>query len=338
MASDAVWRFGEMVCTHAARLARLYRFNLIPSQPHLVSTLKPVQSMTGYASVYRELPSVCLSLELRAVNARFLDLVVKIPDELRSAEPPLREMLAGTLRRGKLELRTAFQRRTSADRQLTVDHALLIELARISNEVRARAPDAAPMTVAELLRWPGVLGDERMDSAALNVELLSMADQALAEFIASRIREGTKLAQAILERVEGIEEIVAKLGQTAPDLLTSFEDKLTERLRMVLIQSSNGSSIPVEETFARVRQEITAYGLRIDVSEELSRLSAHASEVRRVLRQGAAVGKRLDFLMQELNREANTLGSKSATAAFSTAAMELKLLIEQMREQVQNIE
>lgn len=294
--------------------------------------------MTGYASVHRDLPLISLSLELRAVNSRFLDLILKIPDELRAAEPPLREKLAGTLRRGKLEVRIAFQRRTAADRQMAVDTALLASLAKVSAEVRAVVPDAAPMTVAELLRWPGVLGDERMDPAALNAELLSMADEALKEFVASRAREGAKLADTIVERIAGVEKIAGSVAETAPGLLTSFEDKLTERLKAVLVQSSDGSPIPVEETFARVRQEITAYGLRIDVAEEISRLLAHAGEVRRVLRQGGAVGKRLDFLMQELNREANTLGSKAAAVEFSAAAMELKLLIEQMREQIQNLE
>ena len=294
--------------------------------------------MTGYASVQRDLAAFSLSLEPRSVNARFLDLTFKIPDEMRALELPLRERLSGTLQRGKLECRLSYQRRAGADRRPRLDRALLAQLALIADEVRTIVPGASPLTVAELLRWPGVMGEDRFEPQAMGAEVLSMADAALQDFVASRAREGEQLARVIGERIDAIERIVASVTQTAPGLLTCFEDRLTERLKSVLVQSSEGSAVPVEETFARVRQEITAYGLRIDVAEELSRLSAHAVEVRRVLRNGGPVGKRLDFLMQELNREANTLGSKAAALEFSASAMELKLLIEQIREQVQNLE
>jgi uncharacterized protein (TIGR00255 family) len=294
--------------------------------------------MTGYASVQRDLPAMSLSLELRSVNARFLDLSFKIPDELRGVEPMLRQRLAGAVRRGKLECRIGCSRRSSAPRKPALDRVLLVQLSQVSEEIRTIVPGALPMSVAELLRWPGVLGEERTDPAGLNNEIVSMAQAALGEFSASRVREGEQLAGALLQRIARIEVIVAELTQAAPALLAHFEERLTERLRLIIERSSQGSSVPAEETFARVRQEIAAHGLRIDVAEELSRLSAHAAEVRRLLAAGGEVGKRLDFLMQELNREANTLGSKSAAAQFTDSAVELKVLIEQMREQIQNIE
>ena len=294
--------------------------------------------MTGFAILQCDSPAGMLSIELRSVNSRFLDLVFRIPDELRAAEPPLRERLSAALQRGKLECRIALQRRTPGDRQPALDRGLLANLALAAVTVRELVPDAAPLGVADLLRWPGVWIDEKVDPQTTLAAIPGLADQALVEFVASRAREGAKLAAGIAERTRRIDAIVAGLKQRAPQLLQSFEDKLTERLKAALLEASAGGGVPIEETFSRVRQEITLYGLRIDVAEELSRLGAHVSEVRRVLEEGGPVGKRLDFLMQELNREANTLGSKAGAIELSSAAMELKLLIEQMREQVQNME
>lgn len=303
-----------------------------------MSKTSTVQSMTGFAAVQRELPAATLSLELRSVNGRFLDLALKIPEELRSAEPVLRERLNGAIQRGKLECRIAYGRRTDATRQPALDRGLLANLARVAAEVRAVVPEAAPLSTAELMRWPGVMQDDRFDATELIGAIGSMLDAALADFIASREREGARLTQVILDRVQAIEAIVARVAEHSPQLLRSYEDRLTERLKTVLAEAGAAAGVPTEEIFNRVRQEVTLYGLRIDVAEELSRLASHAAEVRQVLVRGGAVGKRLDFLMQELNREANTLGSKAAAVELSAAAMELKLLIEQIREQVQNLE
>ncbi len=297
-----------------------------------------VQSMTGFAAVQREFPSATLSLELRSVNGRFLDLALKIPEELRWAEPVLRERLNGAVQRGKLECRIAFGRRVDAARQPALDRGLLASLARVAAEVRAVVPEAAPLSTAELMRWPGVMQDDRFDAAELVAAIGEMLDAALIEFIASRQREGARLTQGIVDRVQAIEAIVTRVAEQSPQLLRSYEDRLTERLRTVLAEAGAATGVPTDEIFNRVRQEVTLYGLRIDVAEELSRLASHAAEVRQVLVRGGPVGKRLDFLMQELNREANTLGSKAAAVELSAAAMELKLLIEQIREQVQNIE
>jgi uncharacterized protein (TIGR00255 family) len=312
-------------------------FNHLTGQPQLPDS-KPIQSMTGFAIVQRELPAGVLSIELRGVNSRFLDLVLKIPDELRAAEPVLRERLSAALQRGKLECRIALQRRAPGDRQPALDRGLLAYLAEAAATVRQAVPEAEPLSVADLLRWPGVWIEEKVDPQATLEAISSLSGEAIAEFVATRGREGAKLAETILGRTRRIDAIVADLNQRAPQLLQTYEEKLIERLKAALTSASAESSVPIDESLARVRQEITLYGLRIDVAEELVRLSAHVSEVRRVLAEGGPVGKRLDFLMQELNREANTLGSKAAAIELSSAAMELKLLIEQMREQVQNLE
>lgn len=294
--------------------------------------------MTGFAAVQRELPHTVLLLELRSVNSRFLDLVFKIPDELRLYEPALRERLAGAIKRGKLECRIAFQRRVGNDRQAQLDESLLTGLAAAARRVQALVPEAAPMSVADLLRWPGVLGEDRLDPRTLPATLDAMGTDALGDFVASRQREGQRLGDVMLARVADIERILDDLEAFIPGQLQQYEDKLTERLKAALTDAASGTGVPAEETFHRLRQEITLHGMRIDVSEELARLRTHAHEVRRVIQGGGTIGKRLDFLMQELNREANTLGSKATARELTSAAMELKLLIEQIREQSQNIE
>lgn len=294
--------------------------------------------MTGYATLQHETPHGTLQVELRSVNARFLDLSFKIPDDLRLAEPVLRERLAGLLKRGKLECRVAFHRPASTERRTSVDRDVLASVAQAAAVVQQIVPDASPMTVADLLRWPGVLGDDRFDPAALAAHIAPLADEVLVDFVASRRREGRKLAEVILGQIEQIEQTVDSLADFVPSLLRQYEEKLTERLRAVLVDATQGTPVPAEETFSRLRQEITLYGMRIDVAEELARLRAHAQEVRDVLTRGGPVGKRLDFLMQEMNREANTVGSKAAARELTAAAMSLKLMIEQIREQVQNLE
>jgi uncharacterized protein (TIGR00255 family) len=192
--------------------------------------------------------------------------------------------------------------------------------------VRAAVPDARPLSVGEVLGWPGVLGDDR--SAALREACITLVHELLEDFSATRSREGGKLAQMLLERVERMRELLASIQPKLPEAIAAYQEKVSTRLREAL----GGAD---EE---RIRQEIALFGVRADVAEELSRLAAHLEEVARVVKSGGAVGKRLDFLMQELNREANTLGSKSVSKELSDASLELKLLIEQMREQIQNIE
>jgi len=299
---------------------------------------KPILSMTGYASASRDTAAGRVVLELRSINSRFLDLVFRLPDDLRAAEAGLREVVASGVARGKVECRIALQKLPSDSRQPAIDRGLLAQLLTIADDIRALAPDAAPPSVADLMRWPGVMAEPASDPEALTRSVVELGRQALRELVASRAREGEKLGQAILERAERMSAIVARLEADAPALLAAFEQKLVERLRAALTDATTGSALPVAEAMERVRQEVTLYGIRIDIAEELSRLAVHIEELRRIVAGGGQVGKRLDFLMQELNREANTLGSKAANIDLTSAAVELKLLIEQIREQVQNIE
>ncbi len=297
---------------------------------------RPIQSMTGYALSSRNTAAGQVVIELRSVNARFLDLVVRAPDELRTAEPALRELVGAAVQRGKLECRLALRPGVRTDEApARIDERALARFATLARQVAQAMPHASAPTVVEALRWPGVVADEASE-VDLNAEVVTAAREALAEFGASRVREGEKLVAFVLERADAIDAIVAPLAARGPELIDAWQHRLVERLREALEQT--GAAIPVEETMARVRQEVAAYGLRIDVAEEIGRLQAHVAELRRVLAGAGPVGKRLDFLLQELNREANTLGSKAAAIDLTGASIELKVLIEQIREQVQNLE
>jgi uncharacterized protein (TIGR00255 family) len=291
--------------------------------------------MTGYAQVLRDVPNGQIGVEIRSVNSRFFDLSFRVSDELRSAEPALRELIAGAVRRGKVECRVVFRPQSRDDAPPALDARVLAQFAELAQRVGQAVPGAALPTVAEILRWPGVIADAA-SAESLVPEVLAAARQALEEFVASRIREGEKLAAFMRDRADAIAAIVEPLERRSPELLQAWQAKLVERLRGALEQAD--APIPVEESMARVRQEVTAYGLRIDIAEELARLHAHVEELRRILEAGSPAGKRLDFLLQEFNREANTLGSKAAAIDLTGASIELKVLIEQMREQVQNIE
>jgi uncharacterized protein (TIGR00255 family) len=212
-------------------------------------------------------------------------------------------------------------------------------LQRLSAEIRQALPQATPLSVAEILNWPGALETPAIDGEALRAAVLAALDEALDRLQDSRAREGAALAAGLRQRCDAIDGIVARLRERLPELRAAVERRLAERLEQALGGSLSATSgLTREDVAERIRQEVTLYGLRADVDEELSRLATHVTEVRRTLEAGGAVGRRLDFLMQELNREANTLGSKATAIDLSQAAIELKLLIEQMREQVQNLE
>jgi uncharacterized protein (TIGR00255 family) len=294
--------------------------------------------MTGYAAVNRDVDTSRLHVELRGVNARFLDLQLRMPDELRAAEPALRQLLSGGIVRGKVECRIALLHAAADSRQPAIDRGLLARLLSAAAEIQALAPAARGLSVADLMRWPGVMIEAATDPEALQRGLLAAAAEALGQFSASRAREGARLAREIGERARRMRALVAQAQTQAPALLAAFEARLIERLRGALTDAATGSALPLPEAMDRVRQEVTLHGMRIDVDEELSRLHTHLDELDRVLAAGGAAGKRLDFLMQELNREANTLGSKGASIDLTATVMELKLLVEQIREQVQNIE
>ncbi|BBN89740.1 MULTISPECIES: YicC/YloC family endoribonuclease [Azospira] len=287
-----------------------------------------IYSMTGYAAKTREVAGGSLHLELRSVNSRFLDIHFRIVDDLRVLEPALREAITAKLARGKVELRLNLVASQSQNRQLAINADLLTQLQALEGQVRQTLPNAAALSVAEVLRWPGMLGEPEVDTAALHAAVQATLKEALEDFTASRAREGAKLAAMIQERVDKIRATVAAVAPLIPQAQAAYQDKLKQRLVEALGSADD----------ERVRQEVVLYATRIDVDEELSRLQAHLTEVERILKAGGNAGKRLDFLMQELNREANTLGSKSVLSEVSKASMDLKLLIEQMREQIQNIE
>ena len=287
-----------------------------------------IHSMTGFAVQTRDLGRVSIHLELRSVNSRYLDLFFRIGDELRQAEPAIRELISARLTRGKVECRLNLQTNGAAPRSLALNAALLDQLRDAETRVRDRMHDAAHLSVAEILRWPGMLADDSVGFDELQPAVIELAKAALDELVATRRREGDKLAAMIRERLDRMRELVAQAQPRVPELVAEYQEKLTTRLREAVASLDED----------RIRQEVALFAQRIDVAEELSRLTAHIDEVQRILKAGGAAGKRLDFLMQELNREANTLASKSSATEVTGIAMEMKVLIEQMREQVQNIE
>jgi len=287
-----------------------------------------ILSMTGFAAVTADLPGVVLSVELRSVNHRYLDLQIRLPDELRSIESTLRERVSGELKRGKVECRVSLNRAAPGAAELAIDAQRVQRLAQAAADVARHAPGVAPLSVAEILRWPGVLAEPTVPPDELAAATLRLVSQALAELAASRAREGARLVATLIERCAAIEVQVARVAPRIPAIHAAFVEKLGARLREAGLD-------PDQE---RLTQELALFATKTDVAEELARLATHVAEVRRVLAAGGASGKRLDFLMQELHREANTLGSKSVDAELSQASLELKVLIEQMREQVQNLE
>ena len=287
-----------------------------------------IYSMTGYAAGNRDLGQAILSIEIKSVNSRSLYIAFRIGDDLRQLEMKLREQISAAIRRGKIECRVYLQAQPGAVRDSTPNPVRVAQLAAQEAAVRVVLPSALPLTVADVLRWPGVLSDQQLDTKVLDAECVALMSSLVAELLASRAREGAKLAETILSRVVRMRELVAEVGPMLPPLLTEYRDRLSARLREAVAALD-------EE---RIRQEVGVFAARSDVAEELTRLATHLDEVERVVAKGGAMGKRLDFLMQELNREANTLSSKSVSADITKIGLELKLLIEQMREQVQNIE
>jgi uncharacterized protein (TIGR00255 family) len=299
--------------------------------------MKPVASMTGYAVVSRSSPVGTIAIELKSVNSRFLDLALRVADELRAAEPAVREAIAAALARGKVECRLSL-RRDAVAQPARLNTAALAELDALAGQVRAALPEAAPLTISDALAWPGVIEAQEADTEALRSCVLAALDEALAALLQTRQREGEALKDVLLARCDDVDAIAGRLAERVPDMLAAQERKLNERLNQALGPALTGLALPREEVADRIRQEVTLYGLRADVDEELKRLTTHIREVRRLLAAGGAAGRRLDFLMQELNREANTLGSKATSIELSHASVELKLAIEQMREQIQNLE
>jgi uncharacterized protein (TIGR00255 family) len=284
--------------------------------------------MTGFSRVESQHDWGNLVLELRSVNHRYLDLSLRLPEECRGFEQALRETIGKRLSRGKVDCSMRLQQAAASDGELTVDTELAGKVARASREIDGLLYDPAPVSSLEVLRWPGVLQTPALDMESLKTASLELLNRALEELIASRAREGEKLKAMLEERCAGIASIVDEVQAAIPEIKSGWENKIRERLAEAKVDVDDG----------RLTQELILMSQKMDVEEELDRLKAHIQEIRRVLGQNGPVGRRLDFLMQELNREANTLGSKSVAVVTSQASVELKVLIEQMREQVQNIE
>jgi uncharacterized protein (TIGR00255 family) len=287
-----------------------------------------IASMTGFASRTRESAQGQLAVELKTVNHRYLEFQSRIPDELRMLEPAMREAVTSKLTRGKVDCRLTFTPKATGPKKLVPDEQAMMALASAARAAGAFFKEARALSISEILHWPGVLADESLSPDRLRDDVLGLLDEAVRELNQTRAREGAKLEAMLLERLERMAELSRDAAPLMPAAIKAFQDKLAARL-------AEASAAPADE---RIAQEVVLYAARIDVDEELSRLGAHIAEMRRVLSKGGACGKRLDFLCQELNREANTLGSKSVANEITRVAVELKVLIEQMREQVQNIE
>ena len=313
----------------------------------------PVYSMTGYASAIAgagttsetgtiaEGPSArptgaapaSVSVEIRSVNGRFLDLNFRMPDEFRSLEPALRDLLAGALKRGKVELRLSTK--ADADTAWPQPQAdQLSRLARLENTVQNWMPKAQALSVHEVMQWcKGGGVTERLDEVALDA-----ARRAVAGLSEARAREGERLVKVLMERVKRLRELAVEAEPLVPAVVQRQQQKFLERWQEALEAAGAAQTIPREALQERAINEAAAYAIRIDVAEELARLRAHLDEIERLLKKGGEVGKRLDFLIQELLREANTLGSKSSTLELTNVSVEMKVAVEQLREQVQNLE
>ncbi|MFC3852108.1 YicC/YloC family endoribonuclease [Salinispirillum marinum] len=285
-------------------------------------------SMTGFARAEANLPSGTLSVEVKSVNHRYLEVFVRLPDVLRFAEAQLRERVRQEISRGKLEVTVRWQREDTEQSGFHVQTEVLMQLHAALSTVRTNLPEVAMPNALELLQWPGVIAEPRITSESLNQTLEQALNDALVALRAHRAREGTELSSQISQRLDQIQVIVQTLRAAYPDLQRHIAERLRERI----------ARFQVDVDPERFEQEVVMLLQKADVAEELDRLDVHIAETRKILQRKEPIGRRLDFLMQEFNREANTLGSKATATDYSQAAIDLKVLIEQMREQIQNIE
>jgi uncharacterized protein (TIGR00255 family) len=285
-----------------------------------------IRSMTGFARRERQFPWGMLAWELKTVNHRFLEVGCRLPEEFRAAEADFRQSIAGVVKRGKVDASLHF--RPIAEGSLEVDADLLGSLTLRVQQIASHAGAAARIDVMDLLRWPGVLRDSRRDSAALIAAAHGLLGDALAELMRFRDSEGGRLRDSLEQRCAGLMDICARVVERLPEVRARMRTKLLERIALLVSEIDHG----------RLEQELAMLAQRQDVDEEIDRLRGHVAEVRKTFAGREPAGRRLDFLMQELNREANTLSSKSQDIETTRAAVDMKVLIEQMREQVQNIE
>lgn len=297
-----------------------------------------VASMTGYAALDGKTLAGTVTAECRSVNSRFLDLTLRLDDALRFTEPAVRERLQKRLTRGKVELRLNLTADASA-LPASVNEEALRRVLALQETILKLDPQAQELSVAEILELPGIATAETPDRDKLLQEVLAIVDRTLDEFIAAREREGAALAQVLSGYCDKMSAVVKDVRGAMPQIISQLEGRLTERLTDALADAlKEKSTLTKEEVTDRIRQEVTMYAIKMDVDEEMNRLDTHLAEVKRLLAQGGAVGRKLDFMAQEMNREANTLGSKAAAIEMTQASLALKITIDQMREQIQNLE
>jgi uncharacterized protein (TIGR00255 family) len=287
-----------------------------------------IRSMTAFATREAALDWGHAVWELRSVNHRYLELSLRLPEEFRALDPRLREAVAARAARGKIDATLRVRAAPAAGAGLRLNEALAVDLARLLNELKSHVPDLLPGTRLEALALPGMILEPEFDASERHASLLALFDEALDDLVAGREREGERLRAALLERLDAVGRLVDDVRGWLPGIREALRAKLEARLAEINVPADPG----------RHEQELVLNLQKLDVDEELDRLTGHIEEARRVLSRGEAAGRRLDFLLQEFNREANTLGSKSVDARTTQAGVELKVLIEQMREQVQNIE
>jgi len=287
-----------------------------------------LHSMTGFARHTAESETGVLTCELRAVNHRYFDVQFRLPEELRPRETDLRQLVGSAVRRGKIDCTLHYRRAPGKQAELTLNQALIEQLGRRARELTATFPNLGSLNAIDVLRWPGVIEEPEIDTEPLFAEATVAIRKALDALSVMRSSEGERIAEMIDSRCREVLAIAATVRARMPEVLAAVRAKQKERL----------DKLAVDADPARLETEIALVAQKLDVDEELDRLESHISEIRAALASADAVGRRLDFLMQELNREANTLGSKSADTATTRAAVELKVLIEQMREQIQNVE
>jgi uncharacterized protein (TIGR00255 family) len=295
-----------------------------------------VKSMTGFAAVTREVAGGRIAIELKSVNHRYLEFQTRMSEDIRALEGAMREQIAAALTRGKVDCRvtlTSDPSKAASEPNGAALAALKATQDAIMTTFQSSGTtgmtDARALSVWEIMHAPGVMAAVDMSADSIKEPLLALFADAVVELNATRIREGEKLAAMIIERLDGIDLLTKQIAPLVPHMVAAYEEKLRQRIADADLNAASDD---------RLKQEVVLFASRIDIAEELNRLGAHVSEVRRVLKGGGAIGKRLDFLMQELNRESNTLGSKSVSTESTKVSIELKVLIEQMREQIQNIE
>lgn len=286
-----------------------------------------IRSMTAFAGAESEIDKLLINCELRSVNHRYCDITLKLPERLRFAESEMRSRIGARLKRGKIECALNYKK-MQAEQIYAVNEEALAGLLAATSQIERHMGAAVSFSALDVLAFPGIQQEAETDREQLLKGLLQLLDQALDGMVANREREGRQLGVMIEERCEKMQVLVEQAEQRLPEVLLGLREKLTARIAEVVAEPDND----------RLEQELVLLAQKLDVAEELDRLKTHIDEVRRVLTQQEPVGRRLDFLMQEMNREANTLGSKSADKVMTAISVDLKVLIEQMREQIQNIE